>query len=172
MTDIWADNAEPEKSKSQRKREMLELQALGESLLALKEQRLADFPLSEDLRKALAEYHRISKHEARRRQMQYIGRLMRGEDHAGIAAAFERIDQERLHSVQQEKLADEWRNRLLEDEANELTAFVDAYPRTDRQALRQLVRNALAELKAGKPPSQSRKLFRLIRTILADHQDH
>lgn len=169
MNDMWADAAEPEQSKSQRKREMQELQALGESLLALKEQRLASFPLSENLRKALADYHRISKHEARRRQMQYIGRLMRSEDHDGIAAAFEEIDQERRRSVQHEKLADEWRNRLLEGEADVITEFVDAYPNTDRQALRQLVRNATGEQKAGKPPSQSRRLFRLIRTILADH---
>lgn len=171
MHDIWSDETEPGQSKSQRKREMLELQAVGERLLALSEQQLADFPLSEDLRKALSEYHRISKHEARRRQMQYIGRLMRSEDHEGIAAAFERIDQERRRSVQQEKLADEWRKRLLEGSADVVTEFVDAYPHTDRQALRQLVRNAVAENKAGKPCSQSRKLFRLIRTILADHQN-
>lgn len=169
MNDIWPDESEQEKSKSQLKREMLELQALGKELLEMKEQQLATFPLSEDLRNALAEYGRIRKHEAKRRQMQYIGRLMRTEDHEGIAEAFDRINQERRRSVQEEKLADEWRNRLLEGDANTITEFVDEYPETDRQALRQAVRNAVAEHQAGKPPTQSRKLFRLIRQVLSDH---
>jgi len=169
MSEIWPDDSEQEKSKSQLKREMHELQAIGQQLLDLKEQQLAAFPLTEDLRNALAEYHRIRKNEAKRRQMQYIGRLMRTEDHDGIANAFEAIEQERRRSVQAEKLADEWRNRLLEGDPETITEFVDNYPDTDRQALRQLVRNALAEHQAGKPPSQSRKLFRLIRQILVDH---
>lgn len=172
MNDIWADDSEPEKSKSQRKREMLELQALGTDLLGLSEQQLANFPLSDDLRQALADYQRITKHEARRRQMQYIGRLMRKEDHAGIAEAFERINQERRRKVQQEKLAEQWRDRLLEGEASTITEFVEAYPHTDRQALRQLVRNAITERAAGKPPSQSRKLFRLIRDTLAEQDEN
>lgn len=169
MNEIWPDDSEQEKSKSQRKREMHELQAIGQQLLDLREQQLAAFPLSEDLRNALEEYHRIRKHEAKRRQLQYIGRLMRSEDHAGITEAFEAITQEQRRSVRLEKLADEWRNRLLDGDADTLTEFVDSYPQTDRQGLRQLLRNAQAERQAGKPPTQSRRLFRLIRETLDSH---
>jgi ribosome-associated protein len=79
------------KSKSQRKREMTALQDMGTKLTELNEQQLARFPLSEDLRLALREYRHIRKREAKRRQLQYIGKLMRNADCAGIAAKFNEL---------------------------------------------------------------------------------
>ncbi|MCW8194387.1 DUF615 domain-containing protein [Proteobacteria bacterium 005FR1] len=160
---------ETDKSKSQRKREMTALQDLGRQLMDFNDQQLAQFPLTEDLRKAFRDYKRIKSNEAKRRQMQYIGKLMRSEDHEGIEAVFERFAAERHLSVQQEHLAESWRERLLEDDTgDQLTAFVDEYPQCDRQELRNLVRSAAQERKAGKPPAQARKLFRLLREIVSE----
>jgi ribosome-associated protein len=156
------------KSKSQRKREMTALQDMGRQLVDFNDQQLAQFPLSEDLRNAFRDYKRIKSNEAKRRQMQYIGKLMRSEDQEGIEAVFERFAAERHHSVQQEHLAESWRERLLEDETgDQLTGFFDDYPDCDRQELRNLVRSAAQERKAGKPPAQARRLFRLLREIIS-----
>lgn len=157
------------KSKSQLKREMTALQKLGRQLMDFNEQQLAQFPLSEDLRNAFNDYKRIKSNEAKRRQMQYIGKLMRSEDHEGIEAVFEQFAADRQRSVQQEHLAESWRERLLEDDSgDELTAFFDQYPDCDRQELRNLVRSAMQERKSGKPPAQARKLFRLLREIVTE----
>jgi ribosome-associated protein len=80
--EIWAGP-----SKSQVKRDMAELQALGEQLTRLPDSQLATIALEDDLREALAELKRIKSHEARRRQVQLIGKLMRGADADAIRAA-------------------------------------------------------------------------------------
>jgi len=167
--DPLPDNESAEdKSKSQRKREMTALQDLGKQLADFNEQQLDRFPLSEDLRAALREYQHIRKNEAKRRQLQYIGKLMRSEDHEGINGVFEEMDAERKRGIQREHLAEAWRDRLLGDDKDAVTDFVDAYPATDRQDLRNLVRNAQQERARNKPPTQARKLFRLIREIIAE----
>src|SRR5690606_7019318 len=120
------------------KREMTALQDLGKQLADFSEQQLGRFPLTEDLRAALREYQHIRKNEAKRRQLQYIGKLMRSEDHEGINAVFDEMDAERKRAIQREHLAESWRDRLLADDKDALTAFVDAYPETDRQDLRNL----------------------------------
>lgn len=159
---------EPEKSKTQLKREMTALQAMGQKLAELKEQRRAQFPLTEDLRLALQDYQRIRKNEAKRRQLQYIGKLMRKADHEGIAAQFELIEAEGRRNVQQEHLAEKWRDRLVEGDADAITEFLDSYPATERQEFRNLVRAAVQEKNAGKSPTQARKLFRFIREVIAE----
>lgn len=156
------------KSKSQRKREMSALQELGRRLTELNQPRLSKFPLTDDLRLALSEYHRIKSNEAKRRQLQYIGKLMRSEDQEGIEAVFEEFAAQGRRNAQQEQLADDWRERLLADESGaELTNFLDQYPGCDRQELRNQIRSASHARQTGKPPAQAKKLFRLLREIIA-----
>ncbi|MEX1032013.1 MAG: ribosome biogenesis factor YjgA [Cellvibrionaceae bacterium] len=162
-----ADGDEEEKSKSQLKREVSALQDLGRKLTELKDEQLARFPLTDDLRLALLEYRRIRKNEAKRRQMQYIGKLMRSADHEGIAATFEQLAAQHRRQIKQEHLAEAWRDKLLEGDAQQVTAFLDEYPATDRQEFRNLVRNAVQERKNNKPPTQARKLFRFVREVIA-----
>ncbi|MGH8631123.1 MAG: ribosome biogenesis factor YjgA, partial [Burkholderiales bacterium] len=130
-----------EPSKTQRKREMHALQALGETLAALPLERLAQLDLPEVLRDALMHARQISKWGARRRQMQYIGKLMREVDATAIrnrldawqsAAAREAS---RLHQIER------WRDRLLENESA-LGELLERHPRADVQRLRSLIRNA------------------------------
>jgi ribosome-associated protein len=156
------------KSKSQRKREMSALQELGRKLAELKQPRLSKFPLTEDLRSALRDYHRIKSNEAKRRQLQYIGKLMRNEDQESIEAVFDEFAAQGHRNAQQEQLAEKWRERLLEDENGaELTVFLDQHPNCDRQELRNQIRSAAHERQTGKPPQQAKKLFRLLREIMS-----
>jgi ribosome-associated protein len=151
-------------SKTKRKREMHELQALGVALVALPESQLDDLGLSEALYKAVLEAKRISAHEGRRRQMQYIGKLMRDADPAPIRARLEEISGGSAQANARHKRLEALRERLLADEGA-LTEFAATHPAADLQALRALIRNSRKEQKEGKPPRAYRELFRLLKSI-------
>ena len=152
-------------SKTQRKKQMHELQDLGVELVALNEEQLASIELPEALLEAVSEARRMTKFEARRRQMQYIGKLMRSIDPEPIRErlnaykAVSRTQTARLHLIER------WRSRLLEDE-NALTELMREHPDLDSAQLRLLVRNSVKEREAGRPPKSSRALFRLLNDIL------
>lgn len=150
-------------SKSQRKRDMIALQKLGQSLTELKPAQLAKIPLEDDLLHAIQEMQRIHQREGRRRQLQYIGKLMRSADHDAIAEALDALNTEGLQQVQQQHLVEQWRDRLLSEDKNALAEFVDAYEPEDVQPLAQLIRQARREQTQNKPPAAARKLFRLVR---------
>jgi len=141
---------------------MLELQALGAALVELPESQLAALPLGDALHAAVLECKRIRSHEARRRQMQYIGRLMREVDAAPIRAAIEAIDSGSAQATAAHRRLEAWRERLVADDGA-LTAFAAEHPGADLQVLRTLIRNSRRELKEGRPPRAYRELFRLIR---------
>ncbi len=150
-------------SKSQLKREMLALQALGEKIIALPEPQRARLPLSEDMLAAVEETSRIRSHEGRRRHMQYVGKVMRREDIDAIQAVFNEFEQEKLRRDHAFHRLEQWRDRLVEGDGEALEAFIAEHPHVDRQALRQLIRNAQSERQRGKPPTNARKLYQLIR---------
>jgi ribosome-associated protein len=147
-------------SKTRRKREMTELQQLGAALVQIPEGRL-DF-LPEELRQAVLDAKRITSHEARRRQLQYIGRLMRTVDPEPIRARLAEIAGGSAQAAARHRRLEGWRTRLLEDDGA-LTEFAAEHPGADLQALRALIRNARKEQKEGKPPRAFRELFRLIK---------
>lgn len=175
-TDIGdEDDPDTPKSKSQRKREVNALQDLGTALEALPKDKLAKVPLPETLADALREAKRITSHEGKRRQMQYIGKLMRAltdEDVEAIRrvmATFvgaSKAETARLHAIER------WRDRLIASD-DAVTEFIAAHPDTDVQALRTLVRNARKEVQLAKPPRSSRELFQMVKQTLAgnDRED-
>ncbi|GAA0825429.1 ribosome biogenesis factor YjgA [Ralstonia mannitolilytica] len=175
-TDIGdEDDPDTPKSKSQRKREVNALQDLGTALEALPKDKLAKVPLPETLADALREAKRITSHEGKRRQMQYIGKLMRAltdEDVEAIRrvmATFvgaSKAETARLHAIER------WRDRLIASD-DAVTEFIAAHPDTDVQALRTLVRNARKEAQLAKPPRSSRELFQMVKQTLAgnDRED-
>lgn len=160
------DDLLPERpSKSQRKREMHLLQALGERLVELKPEQISEIPLGTALLEALREMGRIKGREARRRQLQYIGRLMRLEDGDAIAAALERLKAGGIEQTRRLHQLERWRDRLIEQDDGALEELLAAHPGTDRQQVRQLVRSARKERKLNRPPAASRKLFRYLRSL-------
>jgi ribosome-associated protein len=153
-------------SKTRRKTEMHDLQSLGETLVQLSSPRLSELGLPERLADAIEQARGIRKHEARRRQMQYIGRLMRDVDpepirarlaHWGAAPAAEKA---RLAAVER------WRERLLVDSAA-LDQLCAAAPHADRARLSALVARAKGERARAIPPHAYRELFRVLNTLLS-----
>ncbi len=153
-------------SKTQRKQAMHALQALGERLLALNPEQLAQVDLPEALREAVAAARRMRSREALRRQVQLIGRLMREVDPAPIRAQLEAWSGQSRAATAVHHRIERWREQLLADDAA-LTAFAREQPHADLQGLRACVRAARAEQLAGKPPRHFRALFRLIRDALS-----
>ncbi|MGZ8264666.1 MAG: ribosome biogenesis factor YjgA [Burkholderiales bacterium] len=153
-------------SKTLRKRQMHELQALGAELVELSDEQLASVELPERLRDAVLDARRVSKHEARRRQLQFIGKIMRTVDPEPIRerlTAWKAVSREqtaRLH------LLERWRTRLLEEE-NAITELLRDYPHADAPRLRTLVRNAQRERGSGQPPRSFRALFQVLDETLA-----
>ena len=159
-------------SKSQRKRDSSELQALGAELVDLPETAFKALPLPEDLHEAMREYRHTRSHEGRRRQMQFIGKLMRGVDPEPLREA---LASARLGGARDSLLlhqAEAWREQLLADD-DALTRWAREHPDSDLQQLRQLVRTARAQAReaatSGQPLRQARghrELFRFIRSCL------
>ena len=150
-------------SKSQMKREMLALQSLGEKLLQLSADQLAQLDLPEDLNNALLQARQMRKHGAKRRQLQYIGRLMRAVDANEIQTRYENITQSSAKAVQQLHKIEKWRERLMEEGDSALQDLTHEYPNINRNHLRQLIRSAKQEQAQNKPPRAYRKIFQLIK---------
>lgn len=158
------------KSKSQRKREVEALQDMGKALVELSKDTLMKMDLPEDLRGAVLEAKRITSHGAIRRQMQYIGKVMRGVDAEAIGAQLAAIRGESDAAKAEFHALERWRERLIADD-NAVTEWLGRHPGADAQKLRQLVRNARKEAELGKPPKSSRELFRLLRETRAEGAD-
>jgi ribosome-associated protein len=152
-------------SKTQLKREMEELQALGVRLVEINDERLASVDLPEQLREAVLEARRIRSREGRRRQLQYIGKLMRELDPAPIRARFAEWDGQSTAATAAHHRAERWRSRLVDDDSA-LTEFARECPGADLQRLRLCVREARKDRLAGKASRHYRELFRLVRAAL------
>jgi ribosome-associated protein len=162
-----ADDAPGPPSKSERKRAMHELQALGEALISLDPSRLAALDLPERLADAIALARGITQHEGRRRQLQYVGKLMRDVDAAPIKAAL--MQWQRGSNTARARFArvEQWRDRVLAEHGG-LAHFLAAYPNADHATLTALVTDARAERAHGGPPHKSRALFRALARIVDD----
>lgn len=171
--DLPDDAGDPDDrpSKSQRKRDSDALQNLGKELIALSTERLAKIAMSDTLRSAVREAQRLTKNEAKRRQLQYIGKLMRSEDPAPIRAALDELAgisnaaNERMHRL--ERL----REQLLENEAAALDDITATHPQADVQHLRQLRRNALREKMENRPPRAYREIFQVLKALAEERNE-
>lgn len=168
-----------ETSKTELKRESTELQELGEALLTLRADLLNRLELPDGLLDALAEVRRISNFEGRRRQMQYVGKLMRKLDAATLDAVRLALDEQARGPAQDTALlheAESWRERMIVDD-QAVGAWIETHAGTDAQQLRALVRQARKDLQTGRPgeaPRQAkafRELFQVLRAQLAVHGD-
>ena len=152
-------------SKSARKRAMHDLQQLGLDLVALDPGRLSSLDLPERLADAIALARGITKHEGRRRQLQYIGKLMRDVDPAPLRAAFAAWERGPTIDRARFAAAEQWRDRLLDD-ADGLADFVAAHPVADRTVLAALVADARGERARASPPHKYRALVREVKRIV------
>ncbi len=158
------DKPEPP-SKSQKKREMSALQVLGQTLVEMPADRLAKIDMPDALRIALADARRFTKHEAKRRQMQYIGKLMRTIDPEPFQAAVDALNGSSAVENARFQRIERLRTQLIEDEPAALVEIAAAYPDADLQHLRQLRRNAQKEQEQARPPRAFREIFRILREL-------
>jgi ribosome-associated protein len=166
-------------SKTDAKRESEELQQLGQQLLELRGDLFKPLPLPDKLADALADAKRITNFEGKRRQMQFIGKLMRQLDEETLQAVRHALDLQRLgHSYDTEQLhmAEQWRDRLIASD-DAVQEWIHQYPDTDIQQLRALVRQARkdavpadnAAVSQGLAPRQGRayrEVFQLVKATL------
>ncbi|HSB96413.1 MAG TPA: ribosome biogenesis factor YjgA [Spongiibacteraceae bacterium] len=165
--DSSEDFFDPEKpSKSARKREMLALQELGEAIVKLSDGELALIPLEGELATAVALARRINNsNEGLRRQLQFIGKLMRQSDISAIEAAYRELQNGRQLLNQQFHRLEQLRDQLLAEGPSAMNEVLELYPQADRQHLRQLINAAVKEREAAQPPAAARKLFRYLREV-------
>jgi len=164
------ENGYSRPSKSHLKREMTALQELGEELSQLSKDGLKKVPMPEKLDDAIREARRITSHEGRRRQIQYVGKVMRSLHETEIAAIRHALDvmkgmsdaeTAKMHAIER------WREQLLKSD-EVLTDFIRRYPQADPQEGRMLIRNTRREAEQKKPPRYFRELFQWIKTTLSD----
>jgi len=152
-------------SKTQLKKDMHELQELGEVLTTLSNDKLDQLDLPESLRDALDELNRVGKHEATRRHMQFIGKLMRDVDPAPIRAQIDRWEMGTRANKAAFKASERWRDRLIA-EPDSLTEFATQQPEIDREALNEQLKRARLQAARGEAPAASRQVFRMIYRVL------
>lgn len=155
-----------EKSKSQLKREAHALTDLGEALVNMSAEQLTRIPLSEALQEAIQLARKITKHGGRKRQLQYIGKLLRNEDTTPIQESLEKIRIEHSRRDSAFHRLEQWRDRLLEEGDSALGELVEQFPAADRQHLRQLIRKANQEFRQNKPPAAARQIFHYLRDLM------
>lgn len=156
-------------SRSQKKRDSAALQVLGGKLAELPESALTKLALPPRLMEAILEFKGLAKHEAKRRQLQFIGALMRDTDADPLALAVEDIESGNRGQAREFHAVESWRTALIAGDESGLEAIVALAPEAEqlevRSKIRQLTRNARAEAEKNKPPRSSRTLFRLLREL-------
>ncbi|SPB18411.1 hypothetical protein NOV72_05611 [Caballeronia novacaledonica] len=167
------ENGYDRPSKSQLKREMHALQELGEALIALPKDALKRMPMPEVLDDAVRAARRITDHEGKRRQLQYVGKVMRSLTEDEIAALRTALDTHRgVNKSETARLhwIERTREKLLADDAA-LTEFIRTHPGVDPQEGRTLIRNARKEREQQKPPRYYRELFQWIKNASGAEDD-
>ena len=155
-------------SKTRRKRQMHELQAVGAALVKLSAEKLARIDLPESLREAVADARGLTKHEAKRRQVQYIGRLMRDIDAAPIIEQLNELEKPSKRQTAIFHVAERWRQELVDDPGN-VERFVKEFPAADAARLRALAQAAKDEKRGARALKSFRELFHALNAVLQEH---
>lgn len=166
MTDNQLEESEEYISKTQRKKGAQEASTLGGRIVALTKKEFAKLNLPESVYDAIKTAREIRSNGARKRQLQYVGKLLRNEDCTDIEQQLEKILDPAGRNKQELRQIETWRDTLINGNSSVLQQFFETFPATDKQQFRQLVRNAQKEVAVDPPPNLSSKnakrLFQLI----------
>ncbi|MDP1772780.1 MAG: ribosome biogenesis factor YjgA [Methylobacter sp.] len=152
-------------NKTQIKKDMAALFALSEEMAELSAGQLKLLELPEIINKAVAEASGMPHKSARKRLLKFIAGQIHKIDAEPILEKLARIKNKSAHAVREHHAVERWRDRLIAEGNDALTALLDEQPQADRQLLRQLLRNAQKEAEAGKPPKSSRLLYRHLKEL-------
>ena len=153
------------KSKTRIKQEMLGLQAVGKDLIALPDRVYRSIPTTDELNEAIATHKRINSNNAKKRQMQYIGKIMRNIDSEPIIKALNDYKNGRKRLAREFQGLEAVRLKLIEGHQETLANLIEQHPSCDRQQLMQLIRSAKKEHDAEKPDKNFKKLFQLLKNL-------
>ncbi|MFZ7108412.1 ribosome biogenesis factor YjgA [Avibacterium avium] len=163
----WEDEEQEEiiwVSKSEIKRDAEALKQLGEKLVNLTKTNLEKIPLEENILDAIALAQRLQK-EAKRRQLQYIGKLLRQVDAEPIQEALDKIENKHNHQQALLHKLELLRDELIAKGDEALSNVLNDYPNADRQHLRNLIRAAQKEKAQNKPPKTYREIFQYLKEL-------
>lgn len=157
------ENKQPtEVSKTAIKKEMLALHQLGKKIVALPKSQLDLIPLEEKLLDAIVAARKITKHGGLKRQLQYIGKLLRHVDTTPIQKAFDEIESGNQKNTELLHMKEIWREQLIVGGKEKITEFLLSYPKTDRQRLQQLLRNYKNANGEEKKKILARRVYKII----------
>jgi ribosome-associated protein len=162
------DAESDEVSRSQKRREALDVLKLAHALVDLSDAQLARVPLSDELRDETVRARAITQQIARKRQTQFLAKQLRKLDDAELEPIRATLEHDRDHSRRESAnlhRVEQWRERLIAEGDDALNEFLQQFPQSNRQHLRQLARQARAERDAAKPPHAQRELFRVLREM-------
>lgn len=168
QSDTPTGDSEARVSKSQRKRDSTACQVLAGELVQLPREQLNTLPLPEAVLAAIVHAQSITKHGARKRQLKFIGGLLRQLDTHPIRESLARIHRQTTRTTAQHHRTERWRDRLLQEDDTALQEWLNEYPAAadELQQIRQMIRAARREAAANKPPRAARNLFRFLRERL------
>lgn len=153
-------------SKTEKKKQVEALQRLGVKLIDLPNEKLDSIPLSPQLKQAILDARKIKSNGAKRRQAQLIGKLMRQDDSEQIEQAYQNIQDEGAAQSAVFHECEHWRDRLLAEDKQTLSEFIEKYQPEDIQRLRQLIQKAREEQQKSINRGSAKALFRLIREAI------
>ena len=165
------DSAEP--SRSQRRREALDVLKLAQQLASLSDAQLRCVPLDDDLREEVARTRAVTQQIARKRQTQFLAKQLRKHDDSEIEAIRAALEHDRDHARRETAAlhrVEAWRERLIAEGDEALNELLEQFPHADRQHLRQLARHARIEREQNKPLHAFHELFRALREIVGDER--
>ncbi|WP_373778612.1 ribosome biogenesis factor YjgA [Glaesserella sp.] len=165
----WTDDEEEIiwVSKSEIKRDAEHLKKLGASLIELNPTNLAKMPLDDNLREAIELAQKL-RLEARRRQIQYIGKLLRNIDPEPIQEALDKVENRHNQQLALLHKLELLRDQLVEQGDDVLNDLIDEYPTLDRQHLRNLIRSAQKEKQTNKPPKNYREIYQYLKSVIVE----
>ena len=164
MVDLEKDSVV---SKTELKKDSKKIQQFGKKISELSINDIKIFKLPSNIYEATIELKNIRSNSAKKRQVQYLGKLLREIDLTDAHLVMEQIKVSSQKEIQRNHIIEAWRDKLLSNDKS-TTEFVDKFPKIDRQSLRQTISNTKKERKDNKPPKYFRQLYKLIKDVIND----
>ena len=160
-----SNNQQEEISKTQLKKQSKDITSFGQAITLLNQNQLEQLNLPSDINNAIEDYKKIKSLSAKKRQLLFIGRLLRSTDLHEAFIQYEAVKNHSQLANQQFHLVEQWRDKLIQS-PDAITEFINQFPKTDVQQLRSLIKNSINEIEKNKPLKSSRSLFKIIQSIL------
>ena len=152
-------------SKTELKKDSKKIQALGRYISEMGIEEIKKFSFPQNIQQAIYDLKAIKSNPAKKRQVQYLGKLLRAIDLTEAHIVMEQLRTNSQKEIQLDHYIEKWRDRLISDKES-ITEFISLHPSYENQTIRQLIQNSLKEKALNKPPKSYRQLFQAIKAIV------